>query len=359
MCKYLKEAKLWTDRKGEIINILNRSGLPLVLFGKSPAVNQRFLDRLHVPIRFICDNNPNKWGSMLWGLEVISPAKLPDIYPAYNVLILVPFEDQIIPQLQQLPVPPKDIFRLDLYFEEDNSADYFRGVQEDFNWIYNQLADEESKDTYESVIRYRINRDPAYLRKIALPRRTQYFPDTLDGSQFLSPDEIFVDAGAFIGDTVEGFLAASEGRYRAIYALEPEANNFQKLLGSLQGKPNIFCVQAALGDEEKQIRFLADDSGSKADVSGGETACVKTLDGLLRDIPVTYLKMDVEGMECAALRGAKQLIQKHHPKLAICTYHSNADMVQVPKLILNLDPSYRLYFRHYTNALVETVCYAI
>lgn len=356
---YLDEAQLWTARKKAVADAMNRSGLPLVLFGKSPAVNPGFLGQLRVPVRFICDNNPSKWGSTLWGLEVISPTKLQDFYSEYNVLILVPFEHEIISQLKKLPVPPRNIFRLDLYFEEEDSANFFQGVQESIDWIYGKLADQKSKDTYESVIRYRVNRDPGYLRGISLPRRTQYFPDTLDGTPFLGLDEVFVDAGAFIGDTVENFLAAAAGNYQAIYALEPETDNFQKLLGTVDGKPNFFCTQAAVGDEEKQICFSADDSGSKADISGGEKVCVRTLDNLLRDVPVTFLKMDVEGMESAALRGAKRLIQKNHPKLAICTYHSNADMIEVPKLIMDLDPSYRLYVRHYTNALVETVCYAI
>lgn len=356
---YLEEARLWTARKKEIINTLNQSGLPLVLFGKSSAVNCAFLCQLQVPVQFICDNNPEKWGTRLWGLEVINPAKLQDIYSVYNVLILVPFEHQIISQLQQLPVPPANIFRLDLYFEEEDSAEYFQTRQEDFDWVYGKLADQKSRITYESVIRYRVNRDPAFISGIALPRAEQYFPDTLDGTPFLCPDEIFVDAGAFIGDTVESFLIAVQRRYRAVYALEPETSNYQKLMRSVGKNPNVFCTQAAVGDEEKQIRFFSDDSGSKADTNGGEVISVYTLDTMLCDVPVTFLKMDVEGMECAALRGAKRLIQTYHPKLAVCTYHSNADMIQIPKLILELDPSYRLYFRHYTNSLVETVCYAI
>ena len=106
------------------------------------------------------------------------------------------------------------------------------------------------------------------------------------------------------------------------------------------------------------VHFAADTSGSK--VAGeGEPVRMDTLDHCLKGIPVTYLKMDVEGMECAALRGAENLIKTYHPKLAICTYHSDSDMIQVPKQILKICPDYKLYFRHYTNALVETVCYAV
>ena len=359
MRSYQEESELWAARKQEIAGRLNKSGLPLVLFGKAPAVDCSFLCRLQVPVQYICDNNPEKHGTALWGLEVISPNQLQDIYSAYNVLILVPFEDQIIPQLQGLPIPPSEIFRLDLYFEEEGSAAYFQQMAPEIETICACLADQESKDTYKRLIRYRINRDPAQIRGIALPRAAQYFPHDLGGRAFLRPDEIFVDAGAFTGDTVECFLAAAEGKFHTVYAFEPEGENYERLLHRVRGNPDIFCKQTAVGDKNGTIRFFSDDSGSKADRDGGEVVCVNTLDSLLRDVPVTFLKMDVEGMECQALRGAKELIRKYHPKLAVCTYHSNADMIRVPQLILEMDPDYRLYFRHYTNALVETVCYAI
>lgn len=108
-----------------------------------------------------------------------------------------------------------------------------------------------------------------------------------------------------------------------------------------------------------QISFAADDSSSKANDTGRETVPVDTLDHLVENKPVTYIKMDVEGMECAVLRGAKGVIHAYRPKLAICTDHSNADMIQVPLQILHLNLDYQLYFKHYTNALVEIVCYAI
>ena len=59
------------------------------------------------------------------------------------------------------------------------------------------------------------------------------------------------------------------------------------------------------------------------------------------------------------MRGAEKIIRTYRPKLAICIYHSISDMVEVPKMILELNPDYKLYIRHYSDALVETVCYAI
>lgn len=356
---YLGEAGLWDNRKHETIRKINQSGLPLVLFGKSTVVNPSFLQELTVPTQFICDNDPKKWGTKLWGLDVIGPDRLQDLYTKYNVLILVPFEHQIVPQLQGLPVPPAEIFRLDLYFEERNSSAYFQSVHADLAEIYGLLADQESKDTYEAAVRYRINRDPALLPQIALPRNTQYFPPALGGQAIFGSNEIFVDAGAFVGDTVHAFHTAVQGRYRRIYAFEPDRKNYEDLLKTCSAIPNVTCRQVAVSDCSGKVHFASDDSSSKADCSADQVVSADTLDSMLENVPVTYLKMDVEGMECAALRGAKKIIQTYRPKLAICIYHSNRDMVEVPKLILELNPDYKLYIRHYSPALVETVCYAI
>lgn len=356
---YFEEGEKWAEHKRAVFQKINRAQLPLVLFGKTSVVDRAFLQQINVPVRFICDNNPEKWGSTLWGLEVTDPSRLAQIYPAYNVLILVPFEHQIVPQLHALPVPPTEIFKLDLYFEEENTAEYYRNMQSELEEIYDCLCDQKSKDTYEAVIRYHIFRDSEILRPISLPRETQYFPDTLGGTPLLHTEEVFADAGAFVGDTVESFSRAVDGRYRSIYAFEAEMENYKKLLANTQEYHDVQCAQVAVSDRAGEIRFISDDSGSKVDQRGQTVVPTDTLDHLLKNVPVTYLKMDVEGMECAALDGAKELIRTHHPKLAICTYHSDADMIKIPKRILELDSGYKLYFRHYTNWLVETVCYAI
>lgn len=89
----------------------------------------------------------------------------------------------------------------------------------------------------------------------------------------------------------------------------------------------------------------------------------KLRDALLDDAGIleepTFIKMDVEGAELSALKGAKKLIAKNHPKLAICLYHKPEDIYDIPIFIKQLDSSYKLYIRHYSNYITETVLYAI
>lgn len=82
------------------------------------------------------------------------------------------------------------------------------------------------------------------------------------------------------------------------------------------------------------------------------------LDEFLRGERVTFIKMDIEGAELDALRGASQIIKEQKPKLAISVYHRDDDIVAIPKLLTGLRPDYKLYLRHYSLLLNETVLYA-
>ncbi len=74
---------------------------------------------------------------------------------------------------------------------------------------------------------------------------------------------------------------------------------------------------------------------------------------------VTFIKLDVEGAELEALKGARDTIIREHPKLAICVYHKKEDIWEIPEYILSLSKEYRLYIRHYHWNPSETVLYAV
>ena len=73
---------------------------------------------------------------------------------------------------------------------------------------------------------------------------------------------------------------------------------------------------------------------------------------------VDFIKMDIEGAELSALRGAKQTIQRHKPKLAISVYHRLTDFFEVPEFLDSLGCGYRYFLRHYTIHAEETVLFA-
>lgn len=339
---------------------INESGTPLVLFGHVyyPAI-ENYLKQLKVDIAYICDNNPDKKGESLYGCSVISPYELDQKYDVpYNVLILVPYEEEICEQLQRLKASPQEIFYLDFYFYEEGAAEsYLSNNMDDVQKVYQSLADQHSRDSFLAAIQYWLSRENTLLKPISVASQNQYFPDDIFT---LGDNEVFVDAGAFTGDTVQKFIKRVGNKYASIHAFEPEADNFRMLKKVAEAYKNIHIYQMGLSDAQEWVSFHSDTSSSKIDVKGHTSVQVDTLDYVLGDrFPVTFLKMDIEGAECAALRGAADTIKHYKPKLAICTYHSIVDMIRVPLLIKEIDADYSLYFRHYTNGIVESVCYGI
>ena len=68
--------------------------------------------------------------------------------------------------------------------------------------------------------------------------------------------------------------------------------------------------------------------------------------------------MDIEGSELEALRGAREVIRRDKPRLGICVYHRPEDILEIPMFIKELVPEYKLYIRHHSPHLNETVVYA-
>ena len=74
---------------------------------------------------------------------------------------------------------------------------------------------------------------------------------------------------------------------------------------------------------------------------------VRSVDSLMKDKLCTFIKMDVEGAEREALLGARWTLQTQKPKLAFSGYHRNEDLFALPLLLKEIEPSYRIYFRHH------------
>jgi hypothetical protein len=73
---------------------------------------------------------------------------------------------------------------------------------------------------------------------------------------------------------------------------------------------------------------------------------------------INFIKMDIEGAELHALKGAEQTIKKFRPKLAITVYHHFQDFWTIPQYIDSLALGYRFEMRHFTIHAEETLIYA-
>lgn len=247
----------------------------------------------------------------------------------------------------------------------DNNKYFMENADRVQNIIKN-LQDDKSKQIYKQMIKYRCTFLKKDHPKFSL--YDQYFPKDIVK---LSNNEVFIDCGAYTGDTISKFIKFTKGKYNKIVAFEPDMNNLKKL--KEQKFKNCIYINSAVYDKEGEAEFCHDNilaSSSKLERTKNMPAylerdfsktkvVLKVIDNLEVCQDATFIKMDIEGAELNALKGAEKIIRKNHPKLAICIYHSNEDMLNIAEWILSLKLNYRLYVRSHVGDHQETVLYAV
>lgn len=211
--------------------------------------------------------------------------------------------------------------------------------------VYDLLADDLSRDVYKNILNFKISGDPKYLHKITT-EKSEIWDNVLrsDGD-----GGVYIDMGAYNGDTVLEFTGFTGGKYRQIFALEPDPKNYRKLEENTAELPNVHLFNAAAWNEDGLVNF-AGRSGRNASVDTSKAASKAGLVPALRGDSLCekadYIKMDVEGAEKQAIEGAAELIKKGC-RLNIACYHRTEDIFAVPLQIHAINPNLRLYMRHH------------
>lgn len=243
--------------------------------------------------------------------------------------------------------------------------------------VFDMLEDDFSKATYANMILFRmgkIEQDKELIR----PSTTQYF----DLPLFANPDgnEVFVDCGAYVGDTIEKYLMIKCGCFKKIVAFEPMSRSFSALGVRMErlkrewaiSNDRVELVNGGVGEKPYRIACTLEEEETLAESS--DASCftlegrnftqneggipVYSLDKYFAEQPVSFIKADIEGFEWRMLVGARRIIKRDHPQLALCLYHNYTDIFTIPMKIKLLCPDYKLYIRHHAYGYYETVLYA-
>ena len=177
-------------------------------------------------------------------------------------------------------------------------------------------------------------------------------------------EEVFIDAGCFDGETSLEFIKWCGGNYKKIYAFEPLDEGMKISKRNLKGYKNIELIKCALGDKEENVEFTYSFDGLMgarvAENDNQKTVVpVKSIDSVLNGKRATFIKMDIEGAELSALKGAQNTIKTYRPKLAISLYHKKQDIIEIPLWISQTMPEYKFFLRHYSNKQWDFVLYCI
>lgn len=233
------------------------------------------------------------------------------------------------------------------------------------NWdnlmtVYNGLADKKSQKVLEELIISKLN---VCCSSGLLEEATSghYFNELTFAVQ--PEKEVFLDCGAYNGDTIFQYLSFADMKYKKIFAFEPNKENFIKLRQNIKGLSDIEVINKGVWNEETTLVFHDDGQASAVVAEGNEGSVqVTTIDSVVGNEEVTFIKMDIEGSELEALQGAAKTIKKNMPKLAICCYHKKNDIVDLYHCVEqfgNSQERYQIYLRHHSNGACETVLYAI
>lgn len=171
--------------------------------------------------------------------------------------------------------------------------------------------------------------------------------------------EVFVDGGSYNFGTASILLEKCKS-VKTIYAFEPDSTHWSNVDRGIRDSEfdGAIFIKKGLWNDEALLSFESDMSESHICDNGPIEIPVTSIDQSI-DEPVTFIKMDIEGAELEALKGAKRHIVTDKPKLAVCVYHKPEDILAIPRYVLSLVPQYRLYLRHYSFSDNETVLYAV
>ncbi len=218
------------------------------------------------------------------------------------------------------------------------------------------LSDDTSKRCLLDIAAFRLGLNTPY--GSFHHAENQYFnPLTLDALQ--GQPIRFVDGGAYNGDTYLELCSLAD--VQEAYLFEPDAANFAQLISHTSSSARrVQCLPLGLSNGYGILSFNAG-NGEGASITANGTAhiAVAALDTVLAGHTVDFIKLDVEGAELQALQGARKLIQRSRPVLALSLYHCPQDLWELPLTLAAMCEDYRFYIRqHFFNSF-ECVLYAV
>ena len=230
-----------------------------------------------------------------------------------------------------------------------------------FQELYAKFQDYRSKKTLYAILNNWYNYDFKNLEEVMEHCYEHYFDlDIIPNCQ----EEVFVDLGAFTGDTIQSFIKNyGPDSYQKIYAYEMTEQSMEELKKNLTNNPRIiYCQKAVFNEIGKGMIAYHETNASSNQVAKEEVGDLRitTLDEDIKE-KITILKMDIEGSEFFALQGSEKHLIEDHPILILSVYHGYQDLIRLYEYLESLELKYTYYLRYYGGPIfpTEIVLYAI
>lgn len=335
MLEFIREQNVWDTLKND--------GKPVVLYGMGLGAEKIMatLEGYGIDVADIFASDEFVRGHSFKGYKILKYSEVCEKYDDFNVVLCFASHiDSVIENIKYID-SEHTVFAPDVPVAGGGlfSREYIAENEDKFDLVYNSLADEESRRVYVDVLNYKVSGKIKYLLS-SFADKSAIYRDILK----LGVNENIIDLGAYDGDTITEFLEATGGEYDYITALEPDEKNFRKLLKNTEELFDISCLNMGAWDKHDTLIFDTQAGRNSRLSAKGRSVEVIDVDSL--ELSPTFIKMDIEGAELKALCGLEKTIKKYAPKLYICAYHRNEDLFALPLKVLELDPEYKIYFRH-------------
>lgn len=230
-----------------------------------------------------------------------------------------------------------------------------------------KLKDEGSKAALERVLAFRLA--PSSETYIENDWQVQYFPDDIPLlSAFREPISM-LDCGAYTGDTLSvalDFFKNNEININFISLFEPNLDNNNILQGTIEKLTSpeylLFNYPCGVWSKNTTLNFkLGADASHIVNDKTENTAQLQVvgLDAIAYGSQPNFIKMDIEGAEIEALKGAEKIIKKYNPVLAISVYHFTSHLWEAAFIINEMSPNYNYYLRTHGDLGNEIILYAL
>ena len=336
MIERIKEENVW--------DFLKKDGKPVMIYGMGNGAEKIIstLNTYQITVSEIFASDDFVRGHSFLGYKVLKYSEVCEKYDDFNVVLAFATHlENVIENIKKINSEHK-VFAPDVPVAGGGlfTREYVKEHNDDFDFVYEHLADEKSKKDYIDILNFKVSGKVDYLLNSFCDKESIY-----RNILRLNDSESIVDLGAYDGDTIREFTAYTKGKYNKIIALEPDAKSYKKLIKNTAEMKNLETYNMGAWNEKDTLIFAKEQSRNSHISASGVPVKVTDIDSLI-DCPVTMIKMDIEGSEMKALDGAKRIIKTYLPKLYVCAYHRNEDLFALGKKILSLNDKYMLYFRH-------------
>ena len=331
------------DKDNEQLGALKKSKLPVVVWGKGDLANNviRLLQDEGINVEYIYININSSNEKTINGVTVINNLNVFDTkinlvmgHSRYEYASDIKEKNSIIEEVYMFSNPFSSHDRI-------TSSAFVNENIDRFQEIFDLLEDDLSRNNLVAYINSRCNKDVDYI--------CSYDNNYFNNSVFsISNEESYVDIGAYDGDTIRLFLGEADGKYKDIFAIEPEPNAYKKLQNYLYTN-NITAKSYNMGCYNSRTELIFDnskDTSSRIINSGdGIRIPVDELDNILYDKRISLLKIAQQGPVKAILEGAKNILFEQKPKLAVVVGLDVYHLLDIPNVIKKIKPEYKIYLR--------------